>query len=79
MDIKTFYKTQSEVADTINMLIDSYWDNGIKEEKLIDLIKKISHNNEHLLYKESKFTSVVKLKCGKRRLELVSKILNTLK
>lgn len=79
MEVKTFYKTQSEVADAINRLINSYWDDEIKEDILIDLIKKISQNNEHLLYKDSDFTSVVKLKCGKRRLELVSKILNTSK
>jgi len=79
MDVKTFYRTQSEVADTINKLIDSYWSDEIIEATLIDSIKKISRNNEHLLYKEADFTSVVKLKCGKRRLELVSKILNTLK
>jgi len=79
MDIKTFYKTQSEIADTINKLIDSYWNDEIKEEMLIDSIKKISQNNEHLLYKGSEYTSVVKLKCGKRRLELISKILSTSK
>ncbi len=79
MDVKTFYKTQSEVADTINKLIDSYWGDEIKEETLIDSIKKISQNNDHLLYKEDEFTSVVKLKCGKRRLELVTKILNASK
>jgi uncharacterized protein (TIGR04540 family) len=79
MDVKTFYKTQSEVAEAINKLIDSYWDDDIKEEILIDSIKRISQNNEHLIYKESDFTSVVKLKCGKRRLELVSKVLSASK
>lgn len=79
MEIKTYYKTQSEVADTINKLIDSYWEDEIKEEALIELIKKINQNNEHLLYKEGEFSSVVKLKSGKRRLELVSKILNATK
>lgn len=79
MEVKTFYKTQIEVADTLNRIIDSYWNDEIKEATLMDLLKKVSENNKHLLYKDGEYTSVVKLKCGKRRLELVTKILDTSK
>lgn len=27
MDIKMFYKTQREVAEIINMVVDAYWNN----------------------------------------------------
>lgn len=76
LEVKTFYKTQGEVAEILIKLIDSYWADTIKEDTLIDLIKRINQNNEHLLYKGSEFTSVVKMRCGKKRLELVSRILN---
>ncbi|MEK4145902.1 TIGR04540 family protein [Robertmurraya sp. FSL W8-0741] len=74
--INTFCKNQKEVSTLINRVIDEYWNSVISEEKMIGLIKTIVANNEKLVLKEKKFTSAVKQICGKRRLEIVSKIIN---
>jgi uncharacterized protein (TIGR04540 family) len=79
LEFKTFYKTQGEVAEIIIKLVDSYWNEEKNEEYIFQLVKKIAQNNEHLLYKDSEFTAAVKQKCGKRRLELISKIVKTTK
>lgn len=75
VDVKTFYKTQGEVAEIIIKLIDSYWGDEIKEPEFIELIQKIKQNNDHLIYKNGDFTTILKQKCGKRRLEVVARIL----
>lgn len=74
--INTFCKNQKEVSTLINRVIDEYWNSVISEEKMIGLIKTIVANNEKLVLKEKKFTSAVKQICSKRRLEIVSKIIN---
>jgi len=76
VDIKTFYRTQGEVAEILIKLIDSYWNDEIKELDFIEVIKKIEQNNIHLIYKDGDFTTILKQKCGKRRLETLSRILN---
>ena len=73
--IKTFYKNQSEVAKVIMKLVDSYWSNQINELTFIESIKKIEKNNDHLLYKGGDYSTILKQKCGKRRLEVISRIL----
>lgn len=72
--IKTFCKNQKEVAEAINYVIDRYWDNEIDEKRMVQFIKDIAHNNDSLLFKNEDFTTVVKQRCGKRRLEIVSKL-----
>lgn len=76
MEIKTFHKSQGEVAETLIKLIDSYWADEIKEDFMVDLVKRINKNNRHLLYKGENFSAAGKMRCGKRRLELVSRVLN---
>jgi len=75
MEIKMFYKTQRELADVINKLIDSYWTGDIKEEYLINQILGLYNNNPSKLMKNNDFTTIVKQQCGKRRLEVVERIL----
>ena len=75
MDIKMFYKTQRDVAEVINELIDSYWDNELEEDKLINDIKVLFSNNDTKIFKDGDFTTILKQQCGKRRLEVVEKIL----
>lgn len=70
-----FYKSQVEVAKVINELIDEYWDNQMSENELFEYIKKVFEYNKARMIKEDDFTTVLKQKCGKRRLEVVSKIL----
>lgn len=76
MEIKMFYKTQRELADVINKLMDSYWNGEIKEEFLISQVSTLYINNPSKIMKNSEFTTIIKQQCGKRRLEVVERILN---
>lgn len=76
MELKRFYRTQRELAIALNQLIDSYWRNEILEDKLIENIKVIYENNNDKLLKNNEYTKVVLQQCGKRRLTIVSKILD---
>lgn len=79
MEIKMFYKSQIEVSKAINELIDTYWDNQIEEDELFENIKKMLKYNETKIIKDNDFTTVLKQKCGKRRLEVVSKIVELIR
>lgn len=76
MEIKMFYKTQRELADVINKLIDAYWRGDINEEFLINQISGLQINNPSKIMKSNDFTTIIKQQCGKRRLEVVERILN---
>ncbi|RIW32676.1 glycosyl transferase [Bacillus salacetis] len=76
MEVKLFYKTQRELATAINSIIDAYWENQINEDALIKNVTSIYENNENKVLKDNKFTTVLKQQCGKRRLEVVEKVLN---
>ncbi|PEQ91759.1 glycosyl transferase [Bacillus sp. AFS006103] len=79
MEIKTFLKTQRELAVTIVILIDSYWDNEISENQMIEMIQILYSNNKSKFLKDEQFTTVLRQQCGKRRLEVVKKVLNLTK
>lgn len=76
MELKRFYRTQRELAIALNQLIDSYWENEINEDELMESIKVIYENNNDKLLKDNDYTKVVLQQCGKRRLSIVSKILD---
>lgn len=75
MDIKHFYKTQRELATALNTIIDQYWEDHINEETMINHVTKIYINNPQKVKKHDDFTTILKQQCGKRRLEVVQKIL----
>lgn len=75
MEVKMFYKTQREVAEVINQIIDKYWSNEILEEMMIEKIKLLYGNNESKFIKDDDFTTILKQQCGKRRLEVVEKLI----
>ncbi|WP_343009345.1 TIGR04540 family protein [Clostridium celatum] len=75
MEIKTFYKSQVEVANALSEVIDAYLEDKIEENFMINSINKIVSNNEDKVINAEGFTTVVKQKCGKRRLNIISKIL----
>lgn len=77
MEIKMFYKTQREIAQVINKLIDSYWNDEISEDFLIEKINSLYVNNPAKIKKNNDFTTIIKQQCGKRRLEVVRKIIKT--
>jgi uncharacterized protein (TIGR04540 family) len=78
VELKMFYRTQRELATAINGLVDAYWKEEIKEQSLIDGVNNIIYgNNRSKLLKNNEFTKVVKQQCGKRRLEVIEKILKS--
>lgn len=78
MNIKVFQKTQRELAASINHVIDKYWDDEIDEVKMIELIELLFDKNKNKFLKDGNYTTILRQQCGKRRLEVVSKILNSL-
>lgn len=76
MEIKIFQKTQRDLAATLINVIDTYWEGGVTEKEMIEMIKKLYTNNTSKFIKKGEFTTVLLQQCGKRRLEVVSKVLN---
>jgi uncharacterized protein (TIGR04540 family) len=73
--INTFCRNQKEVSALINKVIDQYWNKQYSESEMISMIKTIVSNNESLVLKNGDFTTTVKQVCGKRRLEIVARII----
>ncbi|MBG9589521.1 TIGR04540 family protein [Cytobacillus firmus] len=75
MELRLFYRTQRDLAAALNKLVDSYWQEEIKEQELIEGVKHMHENNMEKLIKNNQFTTVVQQQCGKRRLAVVERIL----
>lgn len=75
MQIKLFYKSQKELANAINTVIDQYYNDEIDEIALKKLIFSLVKNNESKVFKDNNFTTIITQRCGKRRLELLQKII----
>jgi len=71
----TYFKSQKDLANALINLIDSYWSSNINEELFLDRIKEIVTKNSEKVYSENNYTSVIKQRLGKRRIELLDKIL----
>ncbi len=76
LELKLFYKTQRELASALNSIIDAYWENKIDETILIKEVEDIYKNNPNKVLKNGDFTTILKQQCGKRRLEIVDRILD---
>lgn len=76
MKVKMFYKTQRELGEVVNKVVDSYWSDEIDENDFIKIIEHLYKNNSSKMVKDDIFTTVIKQQCGKRRLDVVNKILN---
>lgn len=75
LQIKLFYKTQRELAISLNKIIDAYWNNEMDEVDFIQAIYNLYQNNTSKIFKGEDFTTVLKQQCGKRRLEVIEKII----
>ncbi|MBP1153941.1 MULTISPECIES: TIGR04540 family protein [unclassified Paenibacillus] len=75
MELKLFYKTQRELAMAINEIIDAYWDDNVSEDLLKKNIANMYKNNPQKILKQAEFTTILKQQCGKRRLEVVERVL----
>ena len=71
----TFFKSQKDLAEALIELIDDYWNRELSEEDLIIRINVLISKNMEKTYFEGNFTSVLKQRLGKRRIELLDKIL----
>jgi len=74
--VKLFYRTQREVAIAVNNIINAYWEEVITEEELINNLEALYINNEKKIVKNNDFTTVLKQQCGKRRLEIVDRVIH---
>ena len=74
--LKLFYRTQRELATALNELVDSYHAETVDEQGLIKGVTAMYENNRNKLMKDDEFTTVVQQQCGKRRLEIVERILS---
>ncbi|CAG9609142.1 TIGR04540 family protein [Pseudoneobacillus rhizosphaerae] len=75
MQVKLFYKTQRELAVSLNGIVDAYWNNEINEDTLIQNVQDVYINNPSKMLKEEDFTKVLQQQCGKRRLEVIDRII----
>lgn len=75
MQVKLFYKTQRELSVSLNELVDAYWNNELNEETLIKSVHDLYINNPNKVLKNDDFTTVLKQQSGKRRLEVIDKII----
>ncbi|HGG0417180.1 TPA: TIGR04540 family protein [Clostridium sporogenes] len=75
MKTKVFCKSQLELSKKINSLMDAYWNDQIEEKILINNIQQLVKYNDEKLFKDNQYTKVIEQRCGKRRLELLNKIL----
>ena len=71
----TYYRSQIGLALGLNKIVDAYWNGEFEESDFADTVKAIVNNNKDKLYKEDDFTSLLSQRCGKKRLTLITKIL----
>ena len=75
MESKLFYKTQRELATALNEIVDAYWNNCVSEDSLMQSVSNMYINNPNKILKQDQFTTILKQQCGKRRLEVVERVL----
>ena len=71
----TFFKSQKDLSDALIELIDLYWAMEYKEDNFIRDLKEIITKNQEKMFLDDGYTAVIRQRLGKRRLELVDKIL----
>ena len=58
MEVKRFYKNQTEISAAINKVIDSYLNDKIDEESMVKNIKIIYENNYSKIIKNGDYAKV---------------------
>lgn len=71
----SYFKNQRDLANALIVLIDNYWNHELDEEILIKLVNEISKKNHDKLFKNGNYTSMVNQRLGKRRVELLNKLI----
>lgn len=73
--VNTYYKNQRDLAEAMIEIIDRYWNREIDEKELIEYLNQITKNNKEKVYLSDGYTSIIQQRLGKKRLELLTKIL----
>lgn len=73
--MRTYFKTQRDLASGLKEAIDKYWNLEIEEKEFIEYIIEVANKNEKRLYKDKDYTGIIKQRLGIYRLELLDKIL----
>jgi len=72
----TYFKSQKDLAEALIKIIDDYWSDELGEDTLVVQINELVDKNSEKVFKLGLFTSVLTQRLGKRRIELLNKILN---
>ena len=75
MEQRTFFKNQREMACSLNLIIDAYWNEDLSEPEMMELVNKIYTNNREKMIKKGRFTKIVIQQCWKKRTNLITKII----
>lgn len=75
MEYRTYCKNQREVATVFNKIVDEYWAGILTENEMKENILCICEHNEEKIYKDGKYTKILQQQCGKKRMNLISKVL----
>lgn len=71
----TYYKSQQDVAQALKVLIDDYWEGKLEENMFIESLSHVVTHNRDKIFKENQFTAILCQRLGKRRMELIEKIM----
>lgn len=71
----TYFKSQRDLSEALIKSIDDYWSMKIAEKDLINYLEKVYENNTNKVVNDNGVTSVVRQRLGKKRLELLIKVL----
>lgn len=75
MDVKAYHRNQRDLGKDINNIVNAYWEDEISKVELEDFVFELYDKNEPLFVKDGVFTTILQQQCGRRRLEIVAKIL----
>lgn len=75
LELKLFYRTQRDLATALNQLVDAYWQEKIDETAFVEGVKNLHEHNTNKMIKDNDYTKIIQQTCGKRRLEIIDKII----
>ena len=73
--MNTYFKSQKDFAKALIIQIDLYWENETQEYEFIDRIQELVLKNKEKLFQQGDYTSIIKQRLGKRRIQLLNKVL----
>ena len=70
----TYYKNQISLAHALIDIIDKYWAEELSEEAMISSLSELIEKNKEKLFQDDDYTSIIKQRLGKKRLDLLTKV-----